>query len=57
MQQGLLPESVVQAYLRSSMRQEITNIIKMSIDRIPGKGFRFNTYGDSAAAAELNVTN
>ena len=62
MQQGLLPESVIQAVEQaeqkrgSSMRQELTNIINQTIERIPGSDHRTNTYVVNEAAAVLNTT-
>ena len=60
--QGLLPDEIMQAYEQaeakrgSSMRQELTNIINQTIQRIPGNIDRLNTYAvNKDAAAVLNI--
>ena len=60
--QGQLPDEIMQAYEQaelkrgSSMRQELTNIINQTIQRIPGNIDRLNTYVvNKDAAAVLNI--
>ena len=60
--QGQLPDEIMQAYEQaelkrgSSMRQELTNIINQTIQRIPGSTDRLNTYVvNKDAAAVLNI--
>ena len=63
MQQGLLPDSVIQAYEQvtqkrgSSMRTELTNLINQTMERIPGSDPRTNSYVvNEEAEAVLNTT-
>ena len=62
MEKGLLPDAVIEAYDEALKkkgrdgRDEVTNIVNMAIDKIPGRDSRSNTYAISAAAAEWNVT-